>query len=101
MLVAPDSAHEPPAALKSLDGVVSANHFPPLDDQKRAYRVDGKTTDRFPNDLPTLERAEPVYETLPGFDGDLGTARSLADLVRMATNLAELEEPRASSASYR
>ncbi|MDX1418920.1 MAG: adenylosuccinate synthase [Rubricoccaceae bacterium] len=45
-----------------------------------AYRVDGKTTDRFPNDLPTLERAEPVYETLPGFAGELGTARSLDDL---------------------
>jgi adenylosuccinate synthase len=45
-----------------------------------AYRVDGKTTERFPNDLPTLERVEPVYETFPGFDGDLGAARSLDDL---------------------
>jgi adenylosuccinate synthase len=35
------------------------------------YRVDGKETDRFPADLPTLERAVPVYETLRGFDGPL------------------------------
>ena len=45
-----------------------------------AYTIDGKTTTRFPTDLRTLERAEPVYETLPGFDGDLGDARSLDDL---------------------
>ena len=45
-----------------------------------AYRVDGKTTDRFPNDLPTLERAEPVYESFPGFRGDLGAARALGEL---------------------
>jgi adenylosuccinate synthase len=45
-----------------------------------AYRVDGKTTDRFPSDLPTLERAEPLYETLPGFSGNLADARALGDL---------------------
>ena len=45
-----------------------------------AYRLDGKTTTRFPTDLRTLERAEPIYETLPGFSGDLGTARQLDDL---------------------
>jgi len=35
------------------------------------YRVNGKESDRFPTDLPTLERVEPIYETLPGFDGPL------------------------------
>jgi adenylosuccinate synthase len=45
-----------------------------------AYRVDGKTTDRFPTDVRTLERAEPVYETFPGFSGDLADARSMGDL---------------------
>jgi len=45
-----------------------------------AYTIDGKTTTRFPTDLRTLERAVPVYETVPGFDGDLGGARSLDDL---------------------
>jgi adenylosuccinate synthase len=39
-----------------------------------AYRIDGKETDRFPADLTTLERAEPVYETVPGFAGPLAGA---------------------------
>jgi len=32
-----------------------------------AYRIDGVTTDRFPADSEVLDRAEPVYQTLPGF----------------------------------
>ncbi|MCM2333891.1 MAG: adenylosuccinate synthase [Anaeromyxobacteraceae bacterium] len=32
-----------------------------------AYKVDGKTLDEMPSDPETLERAEPVYEELPGF----------------------------------
>ncbi len=44
-----------------------------------AYRIDGKTTDRFPNDLATLERAEPVYETFSGF-ADLAGATSVDEL---------------------
>ncbi len=45
-----------------------------------AYEIDGKRTDRFPPDARLLERARPVYETLPGFTADLSTARSMADL---------------------
>ena len=45
-----------------------------------AYEIDGKTTERFPTDLRTLDRARPVYETLPGFSGDLSEARDIADL---------------------
>ena len=48
-----------------------------------AYRIDGKTTDRFPNDLATLERAEPVYETFSGF-ADLGGAESVDALPETA-----------------
>jgi len=48
-----------------------------------AYRIDGKTTDRFPNDLATLERVEPVYETFPGF-ADLGGAESVGALPEAA-----------------
>ncbi|MEM1041466.1 MAG: adenylosuccinate synthase [Bacteroidota bacterium] len=40
------------------------------------YRIGGKETDRFPNDLATLERAEPVYESFAGF-GDVTGADSL------------------------
>ena len=38
------------------------------------------STERFPTDLRTLDRARPVYETLPGFSGDLSEARDIADL---------------------
>ncbi len=31
------------------------------------YRIDGQETDRFPADLPSLERAEPVYESFAGW----------------------------------
>ncbi len=44
------------------------------------YRIGPKETDRFPSDLATLERAEPVYETLPGFSGDLSAASSYEEL---------------------
>lgn len=44
------------------------------------YRIGGKETDRFPADLATLEKAEPVYETLPGFSGDLSAASSYEEL---------------------
>ena len=54
-----------------------------------AYRIDGKTTTRFPTDLRTLERAEPIYETVPGFDGDLGEARSLDELPPAARDYLE------------
>ena len=45
-----------------------------------AYRIDGKLTDRFPTDARALARAEPVYETLPGFTADLALARTMDDL---------------------
>ena len=45
-----------------------------------AYRIGDKTTERFPNDIATLERAEPIYETLPGFDGDLSGIEAVEDL---------------------
>ena len=45
-----------------------------------AYDVGGKRTDRFPTDLGTLERATPVYETLPGFSDSLDGAARVSDL---------------------
>jgi adenylosuccinate synthase len=35
------------------------------------YRVNGNTSRRFPNDIQTLERVEPVYVTLPGWQKDI------------------------------
>jgi adenylosuccinate synthase len=40
------------------------------------YRVNGKTTDRFPPEARRLDRVEPVYETLPGFSEDVSAAES-------------------------
>ena len=49
-----------------------------------AYEIDGKRTTRFPTDLRTPSRAQPVYETLPGFSGDLEDANSVDDLPEAA-----------------
>jgi adenylosuccinate synthase len=46
-----------------------------------AYDIDNTRFDSvFPYDLSLLERAEPVYETLPGWETSTAGARSLADL---------------------
>jgi adenylosuccinate synthase len=45
-----------------------------------AYRIDGKLTEEFPMTLAEIERAEPVYESHPGWTGDLTTCRSFEDL---------------------
>jgi len=45
-----------------------------------AYRIDGKLTGEFPMTLGELSRAEPVYESQPGWGGDLTGARRFGDL---------------------
>ena len=45
-----------------------------------AYRLDGAVVDRWPLSVAELERAEPVYESFPGWDEDLSDARRLDDL---------------------
>ncbi|MEQ9207347.1 MAG: adenylosuccinate synthase [Phycisphaerales bacterium] len=45
-----------------------------------AYRVDGVETDRFLPDGYLLEKAEPVYETVPGFSQDITMARTFEEL---------------------
>jgi adenylosuccinate synthase len=44
-----------------------------------SYRVDGSEV-RWPLTLEELERAEPVYDVLPGWAEDISGARSMADL---------------------
>jgi len=44
------------------------------------YRHGGVETDRFLPDGPSLAEVEPVYETMPGFSGDISGARSLDEL---------------------
>ncbi|HTY16128.1 MAG TPA: adenylosuccinate synthase [Myxococcota bacterium] len=54
-----------------------------------SYRIDGKQTDEFPMTLGELARAEPIYETLPGWSADLGGARRYADLPDAARRYVE------------
>ena len=44
------------------------------------YRYDGKETRRFPSEVQTLEKVEPVYETLPGWEADISDVRHFDEL---------------------
>jgi adenylosuccinate synthase len=44
------------------------------------YRIDGKLTDEFPMTLAEISRAEPVYESHPGWTEDLTGCRRFEDL---------------------
>ncbi|MBS1704323.1 MAG: adenylosuccinate synthase [Armatimonadetes bacterium] len=46
------------------------------------YRLDGRDIPSMPANIDDLSRVEPVYETLPGWEGDLRSARALSDLGR-------------------
>jgi adenylosuccinate synthase len=45
-----------------------------------SYRLDGRPLEELPSEVDVLERVEPVYETLPGWEQDTGGTRTLADL---------------------
>ncbi len=45
-----------------------------------AYRLDGELCGRMPGDVADLDRVEPVYERLPGWQRSTAAARTLADL---------------------
>jgi adenylosuccinate synthase len=57
-----------------------------------AYRVDGKLTDEFPLTLPEVERAEPIYEVLPGWSDDIRACRRFEDLPQEARDYVERVE---------
>lgn len=57
-----------------------------------AYELDGKRTEDFPADAPTLQRCTPVYETLPGWKEDISGARQPGELPQAArTYLSRIE----------
>jgi adenylosuccinate synthase len=60
-----------------------------------AYRVDGRLVDEWPLSVAQLERAEPVYETFPGWTDDLGACRAIEDLPHAARRYLEAIETRA------
>ncbi len=44
------------------------------------YRLDGETCIGMPSDVESLDRVEPIYEVLPGWQASTAGARTLADL---------------------
>lgn len=51
-----------------------------------AYEVDGERLDTLPADTSVLERAKPIYESLPGWSEDLSEIRRAADLPKNLWN---------------
>jgi adenylosuccinate synthase len=45
-----------------------------------AYELDGRRVTELPGDLEDLERIQPVYEMLPGWEDDLGAVRTFDEL---------------------
>jgi adenylosuccinate synthase len=63
-------------ALNKLDVLSGIGEIPVA----TAYRIDGKLTAEFPMALAELARAEPVYETQPGWEAPLAGCRRFEDL---------------------
>ncbi len=58
-----------------------------------SYKLDGKTIDYFPTDIPTLEKCQPVYEQLPGWQTSTNDIRDFNKLPTQASKyIARLEE---------
>jgi adenylosuccinate synthase len=49
-----------------------------------AYEIDGQRVTAMPADLDALSRAKPIYEILPGWQGDISACRRRADLPQTA-----------------
>lgn len=68
-----------------------------------AYEVGGKRYDFPPSTMAEFERSEPVYETFPGWNEDISTARSADDLPEATRayirRVSELCDVRVSAAS--
>ncbi len=52
----------------------------------KAYRLDGQEIDYYPASLAELDRCEPVYEELPGWEGDITQIKSYDELPENAKN---------------
>ena len=48
------------------------------------YEVDGSPCAEMPAEVSVLERVQPTYQTMPGWQAPTGSARSLADLPKNA-----------------
>lgn len=58
-----------------------------------AYRLNGGTTQTFPNQISALQDVKPVYEEMPGWSEDISHCRSWSDLPKNAQDyFARIEE---------
>jgi len=57
-----------------------------------AYKKDGNVLDHWPSCVHEWEGVEPVYETLPGWSGDIRGARKFEDLPQTAQNYVRFVE---------
>ncbi len=57
-----------------------------------AYRVDGEEIFEMPTDTDLLGRCEPIYETLPGWEGNLSQVKEYSDLPENARRYIEYIE---------
>lgn len=51
-----------------------------------AYEIDGRRVDAFPSHADDLRNAQPVYETMPGWEEDVTAVRKFEDLPQNALN---------------
>ena len=49
-----------------------------------AYQLDGQRVSELPGDVEDLGRVRPVYESLPGWEGDLTSVRTFEELPETA-----------------
>ena len=59
------------------------------------YRIDGRLVDEWPLNVAQLERAEPVYESFPGWTEDISACRSVDELPAAARRYVAAIEERA------
>ena len=59
------------------------------------YRIDGRLMDEWPLNVAQLERAEPVYESFPGWTEDISACRSVDELPAAARRYVAAIEERA------
>ncbi len=50
------------------------------------YEIDGEKSDVFSPDLTEIEKVEPVYHTMPGWQEDVNECSSIDELPEPATN---------------
>ncbi len=66
-----------------------------------AYEIEGKRVEHYPTDIRVLARCKPIYDTMPGWQEDIMTARTMAELPENARRYIKyIEEQAQTAVSY-